>query len=106
MGGIRTLGTLMRYTRFPIVLVMTASIPLRTDQAGCLAVTRGIIAASAPMSRKTFRISQIFFREIFQKMENALSAVRGHFPAPAATVWRRPIPFLGWGVGSAVIECR
>ena len=28
VGGIRTLGTLMRYTRFPIVLVMAASIPL------------------------------------------------------------------------------
>lgn len=26
--GIRTLGTLLTYTRFPVVLVMTASIPL------------------------------------------------------------------------------
>ena len=29
VGGIRTLGTLLTYTRFPVVLVMTASIPLR-----------------------------------------------------------------------------
>ena len=29
VGGIRTLGRLLTYTRFPVVLVMTASIPLR-----------------------------------------------------------------------------
>ena len=31
VGGIRTLGTLLTYTRFPVVLVMTASIPLRMN---------------------------------------------------------------------------
>ena len=30
-GEIRTLGTLLAYTRFPVVLVMTASILLRID---------------------------------------------------------------------------
>ena len=48
VGGIRTLGTLMRYTRFPIVLVMTASIPLHRR------VTRGIISAFSPLSSRNF----------------------------------------------------
>ena len=32
VGGIRTLGRLMTATRFPVVLVMTSSIPLHTSR--------------------------------------------------------------------------
>ena len=35
--GIRTLGTLLTYTRFPVVLVMTASISLRMYLSAAIA---------------------------------------------------------------------
>ena len=37
VGGIRTLGTLLTYTRFPVVLVMTASIPLHVHLSAAVA---------------------------------------------------------------------
>ena len=50
VGGIRTLGTLLTYTRFPVVLVMTASIPLQIISKSFKMILMNLSAAVAPAS--------------------------------------------------------
>ena len=47
VGGIRTLGTLLTYTRFPVVLVMTASIPLHFHVSAALAPASALARSCA-----------------------------------------------------------
>ena len=60
VGGIRTLGPLNTATRFPVVLVMTASIPLQIS-----AVTRQVSVCSEQLSYHTRNLPdcQVFFAE-------------------------------------------
>ena len=64
MGGIRTLGPLNTATRFPVVLVMTASIPLQIS-----AVTRQVSVCSEQLSYHTRNLPdcQVFFAETGNK---------------------------------------
>ena len=55
VGGIRTLGRLLTVTRFPVVLVMTASIPLH--DIGCLCHFRN----SSIIIHKTSAIVKYYF---------------------------------------------
>ena len=64
VGGIRTLGPLNTATRFPVVLVMTASIPLQIS-----AVTRQVSVCSEQLSYHTRNLPdcQVFFAETGNK---------------------------------------
>ena len=67
-GEIRTLGTLLAYTRFPVVLVMTASIPLH--DIGCLCHFRN----SSIIIHKTSAIVKYYFNYFCNLWRLSLSA--------------------------------
>ncbi len=59
VGGIRTLGRLLTVTRFPVVPVMTSSIPLRIQFA--VSDSSYIIALDAQFVNREFSIFDIIF---------------------------------------------
>ena len=80
VGGIRTLGRLLTVTRFPVVLVMTASIPLH--DIGCLCHFRN----SSIIIHKTSAIVKYYFNYFC----TIISAIPLHRPKAPSPQWARP----------------
>ena len=76
VGGIRTLGRLLTVTRFPIVLVMTTSIPLHISTGSQRSI---LYPPSPPLSSQISQIPQSFF----QRGDAFNSIPRFHHPPTA-----------------------